>query len=43
MGLETHDLYAMGYMNLTTRNLSISALISVTLDGVVGVDFDGLG
>ena len=36
MGLETHDIYAMGCMNLVARNLSISALMAATLDGCNG-------
>jgi hypothetical protein len=35
-GLETHDVYAMGYMNPAVRNLSISALMAATLDGCNG-------
>jgi hypothetical protein len=33
MGLETHDVYAMGYINPTTHSLSILALIVMALDG----------
>jgi hypothetical protein len=36
MGLETHDVYAMGYMNSTMRSLSISNLMATALDGYSG-------
>jgi hypothetical protein len=29
MGLETHDVYAMGYMNLNVHSLSILTLIAM--------------
>jgi hypothetical protein len=35
-GLEIHDVYAMGYVNLAVHNLSISALIANALDGCSG-------
>jgi hypothetical protein len=35
-GLETHEVYAMGYMNLVVCNLSISALMAADLDGFNG-------
>ena len=43
MGLETHDVYAMGYMNPTTRNLSILALMAASLDGCSGHYFWRIG
>jgi hypothetical protein len=42
-GLETHDVYAMGYMNPATCNLSISALIATALDGYSGCLFSCIG
>ena len=36
MGLETHDVYEMGYMNPAVCNLSISALMAAALDGCNG-------
>jgi hypothetical protein len=36
MGLETHDVYAMGYMNPAVHNFSISTLMVVSLDGCNG-------
>jgi len=36
MGLETHDLYAMGYMNPIVRNFSILALMATNLDACSG-------
>jgi hypothetical protein len=35
-GLETHDMYAMGYMNPATHSFPISYLIATTLDGCSG-------
>jgi hypothetical protein len=35
-GLETHDVYSMGYMNPTMCSLSISSLIVVALDWCSG-------
>ena len=39
MGLETHDVYVMGYMKNVMRNFSISSLIAATLDGCSGCCF----
>jgi hypothetical protein len=36
MGLETHDIYVMGYINPTVHNLSISSLMAASLDGCNG-------
>lgn len=33
IGLETHDVYAMGYRKLIDHNLSISALIYMDFEG----------
>jgi hypothetical protein len=35
-GLETHDVYAMVCMNPVVHNLSISALMVISLDGFSG-------
>ena len=35
-GLDTHDVYVMGYINLAWRSLSISALIVGALEGCKG-------
>jgi hypothetical protein len=35
-GLETHDVYVMGYMNPVACNLSILALMAASLDGCNG-------
>jgi hypothetical protein len=44
MGLETHEVYAMGYMNPATHIFSISALIVMQLwMGEVVITFDVLG
>jgi hypothetical protein len=43
MGLETHDVYAMGYMNPVVRNFSISALMATNLDGCNGHCFCRIG
>jgi hypothetical protein len=40
MGLETHDIYAMGYTKPTMRNLSISALMVQLWMRVEEVVFD---
>jgi hypothetical protein len=36
IGLEIHDIYVMGYMNPTTCNFSITALMIAALDGCNG-------
>jgi hypothetical protein len=36
MGLETHEVYVMVYMNPAVCNFSISALMATTLDGCNG-------
>jgi hypothetical protein len=41
--LETHEVYAMGYMNLAMHNLSIWALMAVALDRCSGHFFCHIG
>jgi hypothetical protein len=43
MGLETHDVYAMGYMNPVAHNLSILDLMASFLDGCNGCFFCRMG